>query len=369
MKFKRFFFFALLALMAVLLTACGSAPASGWPGMASDGTHVYLASGQYVYNVLVKDGTEATLTASDGTVAPARFPLKADGAKAFYAPPALTSDGKVLIGSAATSDHTFYSYDPLTTDVKWSIPSNSSPWLAGALILNDTVYAPGGDGSLYAYGLTGEKRWVSSISKYNLWSTPITDGKLIFLVTLDHQVVAVDPSSGKATWNVTLDNGIIGSPAMAGNLLVVGTLSGKLYGLDLATGTQKWVNPLQGNIWGTPAYDGSNVYIGTVVDKAGKFYAVNATTGQTVWSKDDDGSITAGPLVAGDQIIYVTELGKIQSLDKTGAPKWEKTIDNAHLYTPPLLAGNSILIAPMNATFVLAAYDLNGAQTWTFVAK
>ena len=152
-------------------------------------------------------------------------------------------------------------------------------------------------------------------------------------------------------------------------MLVVGTLSGKLYALDQATGSQKWVSTLDGEIWGTPGYDGSNVYIGTVVNKAGKFYAVNASNGQTVWSKDDDGSITAGPLVTNDQIIYGTELGKIQSVDKTGTPKWQATIENAHMYTPPLLAGNMVIVAPMNATFLLAAYDLNGAQKWTFVAK
>ena len=374
MKFKRFFLFTLLALLAVFLTACGSAPASSWPGMAADadGTHVYLASGSYVYNVQVKDGSEVTVNTPDSaTPVPARFPLKADGGKSFNAAPALTSDGQILIGSGATSDHTFYSYDPLTTNVKWTIPTNNSPWMTGALVIKDAVYAPGGDGNLYAYSLTGQQRWVSSISKHSLWSAPVTDaaGKLIYLVTLDHQVVAVNPANGKPAWTVTLDTSILGSPAVAGDMLVVGTLSGTLYALDQATGSQKWVSTLDGEIWGTPGYDGSNVYIGTVVNKAGKFYAVNASNGQTVWSKDDDGSITAGPLVTNDQIIYGTELGKIQSVDKTGTPKWQATIENAHMYTPPLLAGNMVIVAPMNATFLLAAYDLNGAQKWTFVAK
>ena len=374
MKFKRFFLFTLIATLAILLTACGSAPASSWPGMvaSADGANVYLASSSYVYNVQVKDGTEVTISTPDSTTpVPARFPIKSDGAKAFYAPPAISSDGQVLVGSAATSDHTFYSYDPLTTNTKWMIPTNSSPWLAGALVVKDAVYAPGGDGNLYAYSLAGVQRWVSPISKHSLWSTPVADsaGKQIYLVTIDHQVIAINPLDGKPIWSVTLDNSIIGSPAVAGNMLVVGTLSGKLYALDQATGSQKWVNPLVGEIWGTPGYDGSNVYIGTVVDKTGKFYAVNASNGQTVWSKDDEGSITAGPLVTNDQIIYGTELGKIQSVDKTGTPKWQATIENAHMYTPPLLAGNMVIVAPMNATFLLAAYDLNGAQKWTFIAK
>ena len=75
MKFKRFFLFTLVATLAILLTACGSAPASSWPGMAADSTHVYLASGSYVYNVQIKDGAEVTVITPDSnnTPAPARF--------------------------------------------------------------------------------------------------------------------------------------------------------------------------------------------------------------------------------------------------------------------------------------------------------
>jgi outer membrane protein assembly factor BamB len=143
-----------------------------------------------------------------------------------------------------------------------------------------------------------------------------------------------------------------------------------LYALNAATGAQLWVKMLEGGIWGTPATDGENVYVGTVKGTTGKFYALNASNGQIVWQKDEEGSITAGPLVTSDQVVYVTELGRIQSLEKAaGAPKWQATIENAKLYTTPLLAGDLILIAPMNAKFLLAAYDLNGAQKWTFIAK
>ena len=368
MKFNRVFFFVLVASLAVLLTACGAAPASNWPGLASDGTHAYLADGQYVYNVLLSDGTEVSTQTADGPV-PARFPLKAEGTKSFYAAPALTSDGQLVIGSAATSEHTLYSVDPLTSTVKWTFPGVKNPWMAGALVLNDTIYAPAGDGKLYAFDLTGKKLWDLTISTHSLWTTPVTDGKLIYVVSIEHEVFAINPD-GKKVWSIKLDNGIIGAPAIADGTLFVGTLSGNLYALDAATGSQKWVKMLEGGIWGTPASDGVNVYIGTVLSNTGKFYAINVSNGQIVWLKDDVGSITAGPLVTADQVIYVTETGHIQSLNKDGAPKWQQDIANAKLYTTPVLAGDVILIAPMNAKFLLAAYSVSGgAQKWTFIAK
>jgi len=368
MKFNRLVFFVLAASLAILLTACGTAPATNWPGMVSDGTHIYLASGSYVYNVLLSDGTEVSTQTADGPV-PARFPLKAEGTKSFYAVPALTTDGQLVIGSAAQSEHTFYSFDPATGAVKWTFPGLKSPWLAGALVLNDTIYAPAGDGKLYAFTLAGVKKWDFAAAEHPLWTTPVTDGKLIYVATLNHEVYAISPE-GRKVWSVALDNGIIGTPTIAQEVLYVGTLSGNLYALNAATGAQFWVKMLEGNIWGTPATDGENVYIGTVKGTTGKFYAVNASNGQIVWQKDEEGSITAGPLVTPDQVVYVTELGRIQSLDKAaGAPKWQATIENAKLYTSPLLAGDVVLIAPMNAKFLLAAYDLNGAQKWTFTAK
>lgn len=371
MKFNRVFFYVLVASLAMLLTACGAAPANNWPGLASDGTHVYLADGQYVYTILLSDGSEITAKAADGSAVPARFPQKAEGTKSFYAAPALTSDGQLVVGSAAASETMLYRFDPASGAVNWTFPGPlKNPWVAGALIMGDTVYAPAGDGKLYAVNLSdGKQRWVFPASIHSLWTSPITDGKLIYLATLDHDVYALGPD-GKQVWMTKLDNGIIGAPSFLNGTLYVGTLSGNLYALNATDGKQKWVKMLEGNgIWGTPATDGEKVYVGTVKGNTGKFYALNAATGEIAWSKEEEGSIIAGPLVTTDQVIYTTETGRIQSVDKNGAPKWQATIENAKLYTPPFLAGDLILIAPMNAKFLLAAYDFNGAQKWTFIAK
>ena len=140
--------------------------------------------------------------------------------------------------------------------------------------------------------------------------------------------------------------------------------------LDIATGTQKWVKLLDGGIWGTSAVDGEKLFIGTVLGKVGKFYAVNVSDGQIIWSKDEEGSIIAGAVIVDEQVIYATEAGRIQSVDKNGAPKWQSSIENAHFYTMPLLVGDTLLMAPMNANFLLAGYDVNnGSQKWTFSGK
>jgi outer membrane protein assembly factor BamB len=366
MKFNRIFFFApLMALLAFSLSACGTPPATNWPGMSTDGEIVYLADGSHVYNVQVSNGGEVSATI-EGKVTPLRFPVEANNRMIFYAPPALTPDEIFFVGNAAPSDHFLYAVDAATGNIKWSFETKQ-PWLAGVLVLGDKVFAPAGDGTLYAFNLSGEKLWEKPLSEHALWSPPVTDGTSIYLVTLDHKIYCINPVPGDVVWQVELDNGIIGHPAIANNTLYVGTLSGNLYALNAASGSQVWKKTLDGSIWGTPAVEAGVLYIGTVYGAAGKAYALNAETGQAIWSMDEEGSIVAGPLVVSGQVIFVTETGRVQARNaETGAPAWQYDFPKNKIYTPPLLAGDLIVVAPMGSQFLLAAFDFNGAQKWTF---
>ncbi|RPH62392.1 MAG: hypothetical protein EHM81_02355 [Chloroflexi bacterium] len=374
MKFNRVLLFMLIAILGLLLSACGTAPATNWPGMTTDGANVYLASGSHVYVVQLSDGREIATQTTEGPI-PLRFPTKADASVSFFAAPALTADGQVIVGNAvhssslmvAKSNSLLYSFDQTAGNVRWSFGEAKGTWMASALVNGDTIYAPAGDGKLYAFDLKGQKRWESAVSEHALWSAPVTDGKQVFIATLEHEIIALDAQTGAQKWKTDLDNAVLGAPAVAGGTLYVGTLSGNLYALDSAGGKQKWVAALQGSIWGTPAISGETLYIGTAVAKAGKFYAVNITNGKPIQSRDEASAIIASPLVLPDQVVYATEAGHIQSLNLDGTPKWQADLEKGQFYTAPSLAGDLILFAPMQSEFLLLAYDQNGAQKWTFV--
>jgi outer membrane protein assembly factor BamB len=371
MKFNRVLFFILAALVSSLLTACGAAPLTNWPGITSDGKNIYLADGQFVRIVKVSDGTAVTTQTADGTV-PLLFPAKADGNIVFYGAPAITSDGQLIFGNASTltNVHTLYSIDPSNGSVKWTFADVGSTWLAGATASGDTIYAANDDGKLYAFDLQGKKRWDAVVSTDALWSSPVTDGKQVYIGTLSHDIIALDPATGKQRWKKTLDTAIIGPPAIgADGNLYVGTLSGNLYAFKAAEGSQLWVAQLQGSIWSTPSLDGTTLYVGTSDGTAGKFYAIDSTNGRFLRPPlDETGAVIASPLVTKDQVIYVTEDGFIKFLDKKGSPSNNAVkIENAKIYTTPILVGDFILVAPMNAEFALAAYSQKGVQQWKFI--
>jgi len=371
MKFNRVLFFVFAGL-ALFLAGCGPAPLVNWPGMTSDGTNVYLASGEYVYVIRASDGQGLTMQTPEGQL-PRRFPARADANVAFYGAPALTPDGQMIVGNASTmgNDYLLYSVDPATATPKWTFLNNQGIWLTGAVVDEETIYAPSGDGKVYAFDFEGKKRWESLVSDDALWSSPVINGNSIYIATLSHDVIALDPATGKQRWKIALDNAIIGAPALsADGTLYVGTLSGNLYAIDATEGSQKWLTKLEGSIWSTPALDGETLYVGTSNGMTGKFYAINTADGKPVRNPlDDTGAIIASPLVTEDQVVYVTEEGFIKFLDKEGTPSATPIkIENAKIYTPPLLVGDLILIAPMHAQFALAAYNQQGVQQWTYVA-
>ncbi len=373
MKFKRIFFFGFAALLSLFLSACGGAPpAANWPGMASDGKNVYLTDVSFIYTVQVSNGQPVTVPGTDGAPKPMRFPAEADASLSFYAAPALTADGQMILGNgfAGNADgnpRLLYSVDPATDTQKWAFAESKGIWLGSAAAGADAIYAASGDGKVYAVDLSGKKRWEAAVSQHALWSAPVTDGKRVFVSTLDHEIIALDAQTGELDWKVDLDTSLLASPVVtADGMLYVGTLSGTLYALKTADGSKVWQNALGGNIWSTPVVDGDTIYIGTSKGAVGTLYALKIVDGQALWTQDEAHAIIASPLVLPDQVIYVTEAGHIQSLNKNGTSKWQVDIQGAKIYTAPILAGDLIIIAPMQAQFILAAYDQNGVQKWTF---
>src|SRR5262245_51223998 len=99
---KKLIFTTMILLGAFLLSACSGGTVRGmsWPGLATDGTAVYLADGSFIYAVDLSNGTELW-----------RYPGSRNGKLTFYSTPAITPDGLVIVGSAGT-DHSLIALNP-----------------------------------------------------------------------------------------------------------------------------------------------------------------------------------------------------------------------------------------------------------------
>jgi outer membrane protein assembly factor BamB len=365
---KKLVFISVALLGVVLLSACGgTVRGATWPGLAADDTTAYLADTSLVYGINLKDGAEAW-----------RFSDPNDNKAQFYAPPVITPDGLVIVGSAA-GKHTLYALNPrdLLTNgdfknpaVEWTFTGAAAGWVASPLIVEDKLFAPNADGNLYVFDLAdgqSQKQPVKVVELGGrLWAQPATDGERLYVTSLDHSVYAVDLDSYAVLWQADIAAAIPGSPAPGpdGNLYV-GSLASKLEQFDPQTGEHQSVLEAEYWLWGTPVLDGDTFYFG---DLKGNFYSYEAASGKLNWSIQPDGAITANAILQNDHLLLATESGNLYAIGKDGKTLWFEEV-GGKIYTTPVAAGDLILVAPLETDFYLAALDPNGRRVWSFPAE
>lgn len=354
MNRKRLILISLLALGSLILSACsgGRGVSNNWHGLTADAERAYIANGTYIYAVDLKTGTEVW-----------HYPATADSKLMFYATPVLTSDGQLLIGSAGTK-HPFVSLNPATGKENWteSFTENKGAWLASPLVFNDKIYAPNTDGFLYIIDMNGKKAADPIELGGALWSAPATDGSLLYVTSLDHHFHVIDPVAGTASESIDLGGAAPSSPIVGSDGVYVGSFASTIEFIK-SNGEHKAIATTKNWIWGSPLLDGETLYY---ADLDGKIYSLDLVSGNQNWDAvQPDGPVVAGMLIVGDQIYVATEAGTLVALDREGKTVWEKTV-GGNIYTTPVVSGDLILVAPYQADFILAAYDVAGKQVWTF---
>lgn len=368
---KQVLFVTLLLLAAALLSGCAGGPVRGttWPGLAADDSTAFLADGPYVYAIDLKDGNELW-----------RYPADSDNDFVFYSTPVITPDGLVIVGSAGTN-HSLIALNPndITRNnnnidspvVAWTFNEARDQWVAPPLVVDGKLFAVNSDGYLYVLDLQdgqSTKRAVKAIHvDGRLWAQPITDGERVFITALDHSVIAVDAETYQVLWNEDIEGAVAGSAVFGTDgMLYVGSLASQLERFDPVSGKREPILEAENWIWNTPSLDGDTLYFG---DLNGRVYAFNTSTGSLNWPPvQPDGPITASPLVQDEYILIATEPGSLFAIDRDGNVLWTQDV-GGKIYTTPVVAGNLILVAPLETDFYLVALDQNGRQVWTFTQR
>ncbi len=365
MKPKFTLFVLVAALAAILLSGCAgrASLSNSWPGLASDGETAYLASGQYIYAIRLSDGKEIW-----------RYPAKGSSSIQFIAQPVIAPDGTVVVGSAG-SDHRLVAIDPSNIDAstnspteKWIFSEAKSSWVAGALILNDKVFAPNSDGILYVLDLQDGFSTKSALKEIelggSLWAQPSSDGKLVYVASVDHHLYAINPETYDFAWPaIDLGGAAPGTPLVGpdGNVYI-GSFASEVVKVDVATGKATPLTSTPGWVWGGPVTDGQTIYFG---DLEGNLFAVDAVNGSQSWSIKPDGPVVGSPLVVAGNIVFATESGSVYAVDSEGKIVWQHEL-GGQIYTAPVAGTDQIIIAPMQADFSVAMLDTNGNQVWSF---
>jgi len=349
MKTKKIVLLVGFLTLAILLSGCASGMIpSSWPGVASDGENVYVAFANQVYAVQVSNGVELW-----------RFPEKVSAKALFYAPPVITADGQLIVSGY---DSILYSINPKNGSENWTFTGAGDRWIGSAAVGDDRIYAPSADFNLYALDLQGNLEWTFKTGAA-IWSQPVIGEGLVYVASFDSTIYALETTTGKMVWSQVLNGAVLGPLTVGENGMVFATTLGKsIYAFDSATGKIMWTSPSTAFIWAGAVPGNDSVFIG---NSDGRFSSLAMTNGKENWTIQPDGAILGTSLVLPDQVVFGTESGSLVSVDYTGKITWTKSFTGM-VYSNPILAGDLIIMAPLEGDHMLIALDQSGNQQWVF---
>ncbi|MEO1252454.1 MAG: PQQ-binding-like beta-propeller repeat protein [Pseudomonadota bacterium] len=211
---------------------------------------------------------------------------------------------------------------------------------------------------------TGEKTWTfqsfEEAARFLSSASPAAAGDLVVAPFSSGEVVAFLTESGRAVWNETLAqtarltalatlNDIAGSPVIDRGLIYVSSHGGSFAAIDIRSGQRVWetaITSLQ-----TPWVAGDFIFL---VSVDGELICVSRNDGAIVWvselrryknEKKKKGRVTwAGPVLAGGNLILVSNLGELAKVDPTtGEIREMADIDEPSVISP-VVADETVFI-------------------------
>lgn len=335
----------------MLLSACtGNLTGSSWPGVSATDDTIYVANTNTVYAVRASDGQQIW-----------KFPAKASQTMYYAAP--VVANGHILVGDYKNVLHAL---DVNTGSELWKFEGAGGRYIASPLVLDSTILAPNGDGTLYALDLNGNLLWKFE-TKRGLWSQPVSDGKMIYISSMDHQLYALS-LTGDLAWSVELGGSLVYPPTQSPDgVLYVTTIAHKLFSIDSSNGNILWEKGFEKGLWSQPAYHDGVLYIG---DMNGSVFALSAADGANQWVHNLGQEavkevVTGQPIIIADGVVVTTENGTVAAISFAGERLWTHVL-SANLYTSPVIVGDNLAIGLTKGDSFLILLNQNGQNVWSF---
>jgi len=257
----------------------------------------------------------------------------------FHAPPTLVGNDVV----ATDVDNQIFAFHRDTGEMDWTYQAIAEPariLRTGAPIAADTtVYAPFSSGELVAINAnTGDPIWdqvLAQSSRTNALSEirdiagrPVLYNGVVFAASHAGVFQAMDAKTGNPVWTVDADS--INSPWVAGDVVYLVTLQGELLCVSRETGGIYWIQDLNTGFQKT-----KKGFFGMGREKlVGKL---------PIWT---------GPILASNRLVLVNSLGQAVALDpKTGA-KTDTINIGGPGYIAPIAVGDKMFVVTDDAKLV-----------------
>lgn len=182
------------------------------------------------------------------------------------------------------------------------------------------------------------------------------DNGIIYVGSYDHNLYALDATSGEFKWKFPTNGGIVTRPALTNDLIFVGSEDGNLYAILPKTGKMAWTLPLESPIRSSPKVIEGHVFFGC---DDGFFYGVNIVSMRRVMKVDAGMAIRSSPAVVNDLIYFGNEGGDFLCVDFRGQLKWRFRAKRA-ITSSPLVTQGIVYFTSLDGS----VYALDAKSGW-----
>lgn len=250
----------------------------------------------------------------------------------------IDSEGHVTAHSNQDVSKILWNYAPEETD--------EDPFAGGGLVYaRGHLVAVTGQGRVIALSAeTGKQEWLREL-KMPVRSAPKSDGKYIYIKSVDNQLFALEMESGIIMWKhqgIAETAGVLAAtvPAIERPVVVVPYSSGEIYGLEATTGREVWREMLVStrtgggskisDIAASPILAEGKVYAGT---SSGILAALDARNGMRIWERNFPG--VAHIAVSGPIMFVTTTDNRIVALKSSnGRILWIQNLPGFGVESP-----------------------------------
>ena len=203
--------------------------------------------------------------------------------------------------------------------------------------------------------------------KGGIYSTPVSDGKSLFIGDDVGVMYSLDMKTGKTRWTFDTGMRIVGSPAVSDGVVVFGSANYNIYGLDAKTGKELWHVTTEQAVMGAATIHDGVAFIG---GGDGKMYAIDIHTGGIKWAFGElKNYVLTRPLVYNDKLYFGTWDTHFYALNKKDGSliwKWNNGKGNPKLSPAsvwPVASDGKIFITAPDRYFTCLDAE-TGEQIW-----
>jgi outer membrane protein assembly factor BamB/predicted phosphodiesterase len=203
--------------------------------------------------------------------------------------------------------------------------------------------------------------------KGGIYSTPVTDGKSLFIGDDVGVMYSLDKKTGKTNWTFDTGMRIVGSPAVDAGVVVFGSANYNIYGLDAKTGKELWHVTTQQAVMGAATIHEGVAYIG---GGDGKMYAIDIHSGEVKWAFGElKNYVLTRPLVYNNKLYFGTwdtHFYALNLADGSLVWKWNNGKGNPKLSPAsvwPVAANGKVFITAPDRYFTCLDAE-TGEQVW-----